>query len=253
MFTASFIQIIWPAAWTSVLSSHWGSHFFERHTRLFVEPAIWALSFVGLVTTKLLQSRNKMHLKYVFHSKFRMMMPISWIKNNFIKFQKQSFADVFQNWYSLKFCNSQKKTPVKSYFLIKLQACRSAILRLQHRCVLVNITKFLRTPILKNIRERLLLYPNHKVTIWASLLNQKYDVGWFLLRGFVDLVRLYSLLIIIRNHFNTVLSLDLQKNYLMSILMVCKQTGGEIFKDTLFSFYGTPAADCFWNSYSIFS
>ena len=51
--------------------------FLERHTRLFVEPAIQALLFVGLMTTMLLQSLNEMHLKYVFHNKFRMIMPIS--------------------------------------------------------------------------------------------------------------------------------------------------------------------------------
>ena len=57
--------------------------FLERHTRLFVEPAIWALLFVGLMTTMLLQSLNKMHLKYIFHNKFRMIMPISWIKKHY--------------------------------------------------------------------------------------------------------------------------------------------------------------------------
>ena len=39
----------------------------ERHTRLFVEPAISALLFVGLMTTLLLQSLNKICLKYAFH------------------------------------------------------------------------------------------------------------------------------------------------------------------------------------------
>ena len=41
-------------------------------------------------------------------------------------------------------------------------------------------------------------------------------MGWFLLRRFVDLVRVYSLLIISRNHSNTFLLLDLQKIYLRS-------------------------------------
>ena len=43
------------------------------------------------------------------------------------------------------------KHPFRSLFLIKLQAFR------QHRCFPVNITKYLRTRILKNICERLLL------------------------------------------------------------------------------------------------
>ena len=34
----------------------------------------------------------------------------------------------------------------------------------------------------------------------SLLLNQRYAVGWFLLRRFVDLVGVYSQLIILRNH-----------------------------------------------------
>ena len=84
--------------------------FLEHDTRLLVERAIWALLFVSLMTPVLVQSPNKMHLKYVFCNKFRMIMPTSWIKNTFIKFQKQGFADTFQNRCSLKFCNSCRKT-----------------------------------------------------------------------------------------------------------------------------------------------
>ena len=36
-------------------------------------------------------------------------------------------------------------------------------------------------------------------------LNQKYHMRWFLLRRLVDLIRVYSLLIISRNHSNTIL------------------------------------------------
>ena len=59
-----------------------------------------------------------------------------------------------------------KKAALKNYscvgvsFLIKLQPLR----RLQHRCFPMNIAKFLRTPILKNICERLLL----RVAIFKS-------------------------------------------------------------------------------------
>ena len=45
--------------------------FLERHTRLFVEPTISALLFAGLMTTLLLQSLNKICLKYVFHEYFQ--------------------------------------------------------------------------------------------------------------------------------------------------------------------------------------
>ena len=45
----------------------------------------------------------------------------------------------------------------RSLFLIKLQACKFIEKRLQHWCFPLHVKKFLRTPILKNIRERLLL------------------------------------------------------------------------------------------------
>ena len=44
-----------------------------------------------------------------------------------------------------------------SLFLIKLQACKFIEKRLQHWCFPLRVRKFLRTPILKNISERLLL------------------------------------------------------------------------------------------------
>ena len=48
------------------------------------------------MTTVLLQLFDKMYMKYDFHNKFRMIFHD---QNTFIKFQKQSFADVFQNMY----------------------------------------------------------------------------------------------------------------------------------------------------------
>ena len=44
-----------------------------------------------------------------------------------------------------------------SLFLIKLQACKFIEKRLQHWCFPLHVRKFLRTPILRNISERLLL------------------------------------------------------------------------------------------------
>ena len=104
-----------------------------------------------------------------------------------------------------------------SYFLIKLQAWRFAILLKRDS----NTGVFL--GILQNFKEHLFrrtsakgcfCTSNNKVSnkYWASFLNQKHDVGWFLLKRFVDLVRLYSLLIISRNHSKTLLLLGLQKN-----------------------------------------
>ena len=64
---------------------------------------------------------------------------------------------------SKKFCNIHREKPVlESLFnyiagIAGLQDCRFIIKRLQHRFFPVNIIKFLRKPILINIRKRLLL------------------------------------------------------------------------------------------------
>ena len=74
--------------------------------------------------------------------------------------QKQPFADVFLNRCSSKFCNIQRKTPeLDSLFnkVASLEACDLIKKRLQLSCFPLNIAKFLRTPILKNICERMLL------------------------------------------------------------------------------------------------
>ena len=43
------------------------------------------------------------------------------------------------------------------------------------------------------------------------LLNRKHNVGWFLVRRFVDLVRVISLHMISKNHSNTFLLINMQK------------------------------------------
>ena len=53
-----------------------------------------------------------------------------------------------------KFLNIYRKTPVEESLFIKfadLEACNLIKKRHQHRCFPVNIEKFFRTPILKNI------------------------------------------------------------------------------------------------------
>ena len=79
-----------------------------------------------------------------------------------------------------------------------LKNCSFITKRFQHQYFIVNILKFLRTSILKNICEWLLLY------ICRPFLNQKHNMKWFLIRRFVDLVRIYFLLIAGRNHSNRV-------------------------------------------------
>ena len=69
--------------------------------------------------------------------------------------------NVLQKKLLLKYRNIHRKTPVlESLFneAAVLKACNFIIKRLQYRCFSVKNAKFLRTPILKNIFERLLLY-----------------------------------------------------------------------------------------------
>ena len=73
---------------------------------------------------------------------------------------KQSPADVLQNKCSKNFANFTGKPLCWSLFLksCRVEAWNIIKKRLQHKCFPVNILKFLKTPILKNICERLLLY-----------------------------------------------------------------------------------------------
>ena len=96
----------------------------------------------------------------------------------------------------------------RSYFLIKLQASRSAILLKEtptqvfscEYCEIFMNTYF--EEHLQTAASVLLIIKLVYNKYWASLLNQKHNMGWFQLRRFVDLVRVYSLLITIRNHSN---------------------------------------------------
>ena len=66
----------------------------------------------------------------------------------------------FNKGYSKNFCKSHKISPVlESLFnkVVGLMACNFITNRLQQRCFPVKFAEFLRTPILKNICERLLL------------------------------------------------------------------------------------------------
>ena len=70
--------------------------------------------------------------------------------------------------------------------------------RLQHRCFLVNIPKFSRTTFfIEHHRWMSLLVWSSNCSVTSiyrsSLLHQKHDVGWFLLKRFVDLLSYSSL------------------------------------------------------------
>ena len=118
------------------------------------------------MTTVLLQSLNKMHRKYVFHNKFRMIIfhDQKTFSLNFKSSRSQMFfkIDVLR-----KFRNIHRNTHVLELLfsiVAELEACNCIKKRLQHRCFLVNIAKIFRTPILKNICEQLLCTSNHKVS-----------------------------------------------------------------------------------------
>ena len=72
------------------------------------------------------------------------------------------------------FANFTGKHLYWSLFLRKLQALLLVTIkkRLQHKCFNVKFAKFLRTPILKNICEWLLLSVLHYFVIIASFLNK---------------------------------------------------------------------------------
>ena len=83
-----------------------------------------------------------------------------------------------------KFRTIHTKTPVleslfnkvaglKAWRLEGLKACNFIKKRLKGRCFPVNIAKFLRAPILKNISERLLLYDKNIFLISLVLINYK--------------------------------------------------------------------------------
>ena len=105
-----------------------------------------------------------------------------------------------------------------SYFLIKLHGCRPSILLKKG----FNTDVFLECyEIFKNtyFEEHLRTAASVLLIIKSAIstghlsiyfFNQRQNAGWFLLRRLVDLIRVYSLLIISRNHSNT-FSIDLLK------------------------------------------
>ena len=125
-----------------------------------------------------------------------------------------------------------RKHLCRNYFLIKLQACRSEILlkRDSNTDVFLECCKILGTPVSKNICKRLLLIFKLLMLLLGicrpSLLNQKHNVGWFLLIRFIDLARVYSSLVISRNHSNTFV-IDMQKTKILTNVKYCNK--GSLF------------------------
>ena len=92
----------------------------------------------------------ELHLKLWFESDWywKGLSRKKALKYHFLKSrQKQPYVDVLQNRSSKKFRYIHKKTYVLEPFLHKtagLTACSFTWKRLQHRCFLVNVAKFLR-------------------------------------------------------------------------------------------------------------
>ena len=77
-----------------------------------------------------------------------------------------------------------------SLFLMKLKACNFIKKRLQQKCFPVNIAKFLRTPILKNICEWLLLnyFSPFQTSQSIHLYCKSIDLGMIQIRYKFELV-----------------------------------------------------------------
>ena len=95
-----------------------------------------------------------------------------------------------------------------SVFLIKLKK------RLQHWCFPLNIANFSRADFfIEHLWWLLLSVSQSNCTALgicrSFLINQKHNLGWFLLRRFVDLSRVCSLHVIIRNHSNMPICSDI--------------------------------------------
>ena len=119
------------------------------------------------------KSRNASHVTYTSTS---FMSANSWLNSKFLdkNFHNQMFpvtsiydtSLIMTLWYTLYNLKKVKNTHWWVILLVKLQAEVFAMTQIwnvfqaagsQNRCFPVNTTKFLRTPILQNIRERLFL------------------------------------------------------------------------------------------------
>ena len=91
----------------------------------------------------------KIILSYLILHYFSFLLRQHWQEKN--QKQKQPSEVFIENAALKNFGIFTEKHLCWSLFLIKMQACNFIKRRLQHGCFPVNIAKFLRTPILKNI------------------------------------------------------------------------------------------------------
>ena len=106
-----------------------------------------------------------------------------------VKFRRWCSVGVLWKKLFLKTLQFYRKTPVVESLFNKVTGILASNLnkkRLHHRCFPVKFTKFLRTPILKNICERLL----HKILSKTLLMSKNHNV--VILQRMNGLILLYS-------------------------------------------------------------
>ena len=123
------------------------------------------LHSASVIIINLNQPRSKL-------GKFPIFQSATFVKTNGFQRFIEAATELFYNKLFLKFCNMHRKTPVlESIKATRRQACNFIKKWLQRRCFLVKIAKFLRTPVLENIWERLLLdLPSRRIplNIWNN-------------------------------------------------------------------------------------
>ena len=133
-------------------------------------------------------------MKYVFHNNFRIMFHDR--KTLLLIFKSSRSQVIFKIGLLKHFAIFTRKHLCWSYFLIKLHAWRPANLLkrdfntdvFSEYCEIFKNTSF--EEHLQTAASVLLIkkFSNKSTRHLPSLLNQKHNVGWFLLRRFVDLL-----------------------------------------------------------------
>ena len=93
----------------------------------------------------------------------------------------------------------------QAFLAILLKRCSNAGVSCKY-CKIFKNGLFYRTPLFVSLLKQL-----YMGTCESSLLNQKYNVGWFLLKKFADLEKVCYLHVISRNHSSTLLLINLRK------------------------------------------
>ena len=91
----------------------------------------------------------------------------------------------------------------------------------------MNIAKFLRTAFFITFIGCFCQFDkvaNCSILSICLAINQKYNMGWFLLKRFLHLCRASSLHIVSRNHYNTLLLINMQEQKLVQNKYIAVKT-----------------------------